>query len=152
MYFRIPWVTLEQSQDCPSASDHYSDVTMSAMVSQITGLVSSMSHRASLATARGIHLWNCWTVVCMKCIILYSSGNKITKITTGVSIVCSIVCSGADQREHQCSASLAFVTRIHRSPVYSPHKGPVMRKMFPFDDLIMATLIIWSHVDRRKVI
>ena len=40
--------------------------------------VSSMSHRASLATARAIHLWICWTVVCMECIILYSSGNKIT--------------------------------------------------------------------------
>ena len=41
-------------------------------------VVSSMSHRASLATARGIHLWNCWNVVCLECIILYSSGNKIT--------------------------------------------------------------------------
>ena len=41
-----------------------------------------MSHRASLATARGIHLWKCWTVVCMECIILYSSGNKITTTTT----------------------------------------------------------------------
>ena len=31
---------------------------------------------------------------------------------TGVSIVCSAVCSGADQREHQSSASLAFVRGI----------------------------------------
>ena len=29
---------------------------------------------------------------------------------TGVSIVCSTVYSGADQRKHQSSASLAFVT------------------------------------------
>ena len=43
-----------------------------------------MSHRASLATARGIHLWKCWTVVCMECIILYSSGNKITTTTTKI--------------------------------------------------------------------
>ena len=35
------------------------------------------------------------------------------------------------------SASLAFVQRIHRCPVNSPHKGPVTRKMFPFDDVIM---------------
>ena len=35
-----------------------------------------MSHGASLATARGIHLWNCWNVVHMECIILYFSGNK----------------------------------------------------------------------------
>ena len=34
-------------------------------------------------------------------------------------------------------ASLAFVWRIHRGPVNSPHKGPVTRKMFPFDDIIM---------------
>ena len=27
---------------------------------------------------------------------------------------------------------------IHRSPVNSPHKGPVTRKMFPFDDVIMG--------------
>ena len=32
---------------------------------------------------------------------------------TGVSIVYSTVCSGADQRKHQRSASLAFVQRIH---------------------------------------
>ena len=28
---------------------------------------------------------------------------------------------------------------IHRWPVNSPHKGPVTRKMFPFDDVIMIT-------------
>ena len=44
---------------------------------------------------------------------------------TGVSIVCSIVCSGVDQRKYQSSASLAFVRRIHQWPVDSPHKGPV---------------------------
>ena len=47
-------------------------------------VVSSMSHRASLGTARGIHLWNCWKVVCMECIILYSSGNKITTTTVNI--------------------------------------------------------------------
>ena len=29
---------------------------------------------------------------------------------------------------------------IHRWPVNSPHKGPVTRKMFPFDDVIMTNL------------
>ena len=33
---------------------------------------------------------------------------------TGVSIVCSTVCSGADQRKHQSCASLAFVRRSHQ--------------------------------------
>ena len=41
------------------------------------------------------------------------------------------------QRNHQSSASLAFVWGIHRGPVNSPHKWPVTRKMFPFDDVIM---------------
>ena len=30
-----------------------------------------------------------------------------------------------------------FVRGIHRWPVNSPHKGPVTRKMFPFDNVIM---------------
>ena len=65
----------------------------------------------------------------------------MTSQITGVSIVCSTVCSGTDQRKHQSSASLAFVRRIHRWPVNSPHKGPVTRKMCPFDDVIMTYLI-----------
>ena len=40
----------------------------------------------------------------------------------------------ADQRKHQSSASLAFVREIHRWPVNFPHKGPITRKMFLFDD------------------
>ena len=47
------------------------------------------------------------------------------------------VYSGVDQSKHQSSASLAFVWRIHRGPVNSPHKWPVTRKVFPFDDVIM---------------
>ena len=56
---------------------------------------------------------------------------------TSLTIVFSIVFSGADQRKHQNSASLAFVRGIHRGPVNSPHKWPITRKMFPFDDVIM---------------
>ena len=56
----------------------------------------------------------------------------------GISTVYSTVCSGADQRKHQSSASLAFVRGIHRLPVNCPHKGPVTREMFPFDDVIMV--------------
>ena len=58
---------------------------------------------------------------------------------TSLTIVYSIVYSGADQRKHQSSASLAFVQWIHRGPMNSPHKWPVTRKMFPFDDAIMNT-------------
>ena len=64
---------------------------------------------------------------------------------TGLMIVYSTVYSGADQRKHRSSASLAFVRGIHRWPVNSPHKEPVMRKMFPFDDVIMKQLHIWKN-------
>ena len=48
-------------------------------------------------------------------VIMSAIASKIT----GTWVVCSGVCSGADQRKHQSS------------------KGPVTRKMFPFDCVIM---------------
>ena len=66
-------------------------------------------------------------------VIMSAMGSEIT----GVSIVYSLVCSGADQRKHQSSASLAFGRGIHRSAVNSPHKGPITQKIFSFDDVIM---------------
>ena len=55
---------------------------------------------------------------------------------TSLTIVYSIRYTDADQRKRQSSVSLAFVRGIHRGPVNSPHKGPVKRKMFPFDEVI----------------
>ena len=66
-------------------------------------------------------------------VIMSAIASQITSLT----IVYSVVYSDADQRKHQSSASLAFVRGIHRGPVNSPHKWPVTRKMFPFDDVIM---------------
>ena len=60
--------------------------------------------------------------------------SQVTSLTT----VCSTVYTGTDQRKHKSSAPLAFVRGIHRYPVNSPHKGPVTRKMFPFDDVIIS--------------
>ena len=60
---------------------------------------------------------------------------------TSLMIVHSTVYSGADQRKHQSSAWLDFVRGIHRWPVNSPHKGPVMQKMFPFDDVIIGGIL-----------
>ena len=68
--------------------------------------------------------------------IMSTMASQITSFT----IVHSTVYSGEDQRKHQSSASLAFVRGIHRWPVNSPHKGPVTRKMFSFDDVIMIGL------------
>ena len=47
-------------------------------------------------------------------------------------------------RKYQSSASLAFVRGIHRWPVNSPHKWPVTRKMFPFDDVIMMAASLFK--------
>ena len=66
-------------------------------------------------------------------VIMTTMASQITSLT----IVYSIVYSDADQRKYQSSASLTFVWGIHRGPVNSPHKWPVTRKMFPFDDVIM---------------
>ena len=64
---------------------------------------------------------------------------------TSITIVYSTVNSGADQSKHQSSALLAFVWGIHRGSVNSPHKGPVTRKMFPFDDaIILSEFDMWN--------
>ena len=57
---------------------------------------------------------------------------------TGLTIVYLTVYSGADQMKQQRPASLAFVREIYPWPLNSPHKWPVTRKMFPFDDIIMV--------------
>ena len=85
-----------------------------------------------------ISIWNCnfsdfWKCHCRDVIM----GTMASKITS-LQIFYSTVYSGADERKHQSSTSLAFVKEIHRLPVNSPHKGPVMRKMFPFDDIIIC--------------
>ena len=64
--------------------------------------------------------------------------STIASRTPSLTTVYLIVYSRTDQRKHQSSASLAFVRGIHRRPVNSPHKGPVTRKMVPFDDVIMV--------------
>ena len=66
-------------------------------------------------------------------VIMTTIASQITSLT----VVYSTIYSDADQRKHQSSAPLAFARGIHRGPVNSPHKGPVTRKMFPFDDVIM---------------
>ena len=64
--------------------------------------------------------------ICLVTKYMYYSGTIMSAVEsqiTCVSIVYSIVCSSADQRKHQSSASLAFVRGLHRWPVDSPHKS-----------------------------
>ena len=86
-------------------------------------------------------------------VIMSAIASQITSLT----IVCSAFYSYADQRKHQSSASLAFVRGIHQGPVNSPHKWPVTRKMFPFDDVIMLyhdrpvrNIHSWTHFQDRS--
>ena len=67
-------------------------------------------------------------------------GTMASQITS-LTIVCSTVYLGADQRKHQSSVSLAFLRGIHRGPVNSRHKWPVAQKMFPYHDVIMNIYI-----------
>ena len=77
---------------------HWSDVTMSAMVSQITGI---------------------WTV-------------------------CSVVCSlTLKSKKTSKLGVIGFVRGNHQWPVDFPHKGPITRKMFPFDESSWITLSKW---------
>ena len=52
-----------------------------------------------------------------------------------LAIVHPTVYSGADLVKHQSSVLLTLCAG-HRSPVNSPHKGPVRRNVFPFDDVM----------------
>ena len=79
-------------------------------------------------------------------VMMTTMASQITSLT----IVYSTVYSGADQRKHQSSASLAFVRGIHRGPMNSPHKWPLARKMFPFDDVIMPISMYVSLCLCRK--
>ena len=82
-------------------------------------------------------------------VMMSTMASQITSLT----IVYSTVYSRADQWKYQSSASLAFVRG--NSPVTGefPHKGPVTRKMFSFDDVMMSsqnidTQIIWKVASR----
>ena len=91
---------------------------------------------SSTATRSGSHcdVVTTWMIKHYTDVITGAMASQITSLTS----VYSTVYSGADHRRIQSSASLAFVWEIHRWPVNSPHKWPVTRKMFSFDDVIMT--------------
>ena len=113
-------------------------------------------HKSITRTLNGIlqlEYYNCQSRIIQPyrygCILITSNGIRGTMASqiTSLRIVYSTVYSGADQRKHQSSASLAFVRGIHRWPMNSPHKGPVTRKMFLFDDVIMPITIFCENCE-----
>ena len=104
------------------------------------------STRASVATVLTTYPCVSW---CLRVNVLdiHNSDTIMSAMAsqiTGVTIVYSTVCSGTDQRNHQRSVSLTFVRGIQQWPLNSPHKWPVMHKIFTFDDVIMINQICWS--------
>ena len=60
-----------------------------------------------------------------------------------LTIVYWTVYLGVDQRK-QSGASPVFVRGIYRWPVNFPHKRPLTRKMFSFDDVVMVPGSLWA--------
>ena len=90
-------------------------------------------------------MYNLTVSLISKSTLRYVTMGGMASQITSLTIVSSTVYSGANQRAHQSPASLAFVRGIHRGPVNSPHKWPVTRKLFPFDDVIMKTLHLYPN-------
>ena len=99
---------------------------------------------------KSMNAWNVFKFLCHFCIsnvpsLLHHYNDVIMSAMVsqinGVSIVYSNVCSGADQRKHQSSsASMALWGEF----TVDQWKGPVTRKMFPFDDVI-TMLKLWGN-------
>ena len=152
-YHRSPHLHLPHPSAKQIHHGYCSDATMGAMASQITSLTIVYSTVYSGANQRKYqspaplafvpfnspHRWpvtrEMFPFGHYDDVIMTMLASQITSLT----VVYSIVYSGVNQRKHQSSASLAFVREIHWGPVNFPHKWPVTRKMFPFDDVIMVS-------------
>ena len=66
---------------------------------------------------------------------------------TSLTIVYSTVYSGADKKN---KLRITGLCPGDRWPVNSPHKWPVTRKMFPFDDVIMFIIFYYFILIARQ--
>ena len=100
-------------------------------------VIRHLCHKVHYALSLILMIWSIQNFAChdnwaiLACVKFWSDLIVIFSCTS-VSIVCSTMCSGADQRKYQSLASLAFVRGIHRWMVDSRHKGPVTQKIYPF--------------------
>ena len=81
----------------------------------------SVSENRERILFEGCTAWTeiCWPTRHYSDVMMSAMAYQIT----GVSIAYSNICSGANQRKHESSASLAFMRGNRRWPVKSPHKG-----------------------------
>ena len=112
----------------------------------ICGGIISWKYSNTVITCRS-HIFKhiCWIHAHYGDVIMSAMESQITS----VSMVSSTVCSNADQRKRQSSASLGLVGGF-TGELSSPK--PVARKVFPFDDVIMiiSSLVhlnvhLWLH-------
>ena len=120
------WLSQWKLFCCRTLSFTYGCITESKHLLYFPKRISALIHSNSIG------VWGCPRY---GDVIMAAIASQITSLT----IVYSTVYLDADQRKHQSSASLAFVRGIHRGPVNSPHKWPVTRKIFPFDDVTMLS-------------
>ena len=142
IFTRLTSLALWQSNDCPSASK----ATLMNMDKYLMWIHyerlhnhNKAKHNKTVCIFLGIYCTPTTATTRQQQKIHYGDvimGTIASQITS-LTIVYSTVYSDADERKHQSFASLASVREIHRGPVNSPHKWPVTRKMFPFDDVIM---------------
>ena len=106
-----------------------------------------------MRTKNNFHIRTYSTPTCSSSIALQWRQNERDSVSNHQPHDCLLnrFFSDADQRKHQSSASLAFVWGIHRGSVNSPHKWPVTRKMFPFDDVIMVDISPYVNFDINSV-
>ena len=91
-----------------------------------------------------------WLIHCD--VILGAMESQITCLT----IVYWTIYSGADQRKHQSSTSLAVVRGIHQCPVNSPHKWPITQiflfiwwRHHAMEQPIMQLAVFWGSFTNR---
>ena len=86
----------------------------------------------------------------MKChyndVIMSTMASQITSISN----VCQTICSGTDHGTENIKAP-RYYPLWGGSTRDSPHKGPVTRKIFPFDDVIMGPQFFMSMLDLAKI-
>ena len=89
------------------------------------------------------------------CDVLHDSDVMMSAMASQIislTIVYSTVCSGGDQmKTSKLRVAGLSVRSIHRWPVNSPQKGPVTRKMFPFDDVIMVVCYRWNLLTSFRI-
>ena len=105
-----------------------------AYMPQQSNWVTICSDNGFSPVRRKLYIYQCWLIFHMILFqrnlnqaLLWRHNGTMASLITSLTSVYSTVHSGADQRKHQSSASLAFVRGIHRGPVlkHVPHNCPM---------------------------